>query len=102
MEARFGATIGKRLLGLKAVGEDAAPLTVRQAVLRNLFKVVELPYPIIFAALMPVLLSRYRRRFGDMVARTAIVEAATLGAPRPPQNPQDSNRSQPPTDGSAS
>lgn len=102
MEARFGATIGKRLLGLKAVGEDAAPLTVRQAVLRNLFKVVELPYPIIFAALMPVLLSRYRRRFGDMVARTAIVEAATLGAPRPPQNPQDSNRSQPPTDSSAS
>ncbi len=83
MELRYGATLGKRLFRLRTVGETGRRPTPREAVLRNVTKIVELsmlvsPSPMrwlmMIFLLLPVL-TRYRQRMGDMMARTAVVEA---------------------------
>jgi uncharacterized RDD family membrane protein YckC len=86
MELYFGATLGKRLFRLRAVREDGRRPDLRAAVLRNVTKIVELSmfespmaWLLMLFVLLP-LLTRNRQRLGDMIARTAVVEAASLEA----------------------
>jgi len=95
MEYRYGATIGKLILGLRVIEEEGRKLSLRAAVLRNLVKVVELyPWLLPLVAVM-VMLSRSRQRFGDIIARTAVIDAhITRTAPPPPPDAQSTREDQ--------
>jgi len=47
MESRFGATLGKMAMRLEVASADGKKPTVRQAILRNLIRPIELSWPII-------------------------------------------------------
>lgn len=82
-----GATLGKRLLRLRVVGAAGGRLKLREAVLRNLLKVVEmLPYLLPLTVVIASF-SAYRQRLGDRLASTAVVDADTLPPPLPPPPP---------------
>ena len=85
MEWRLGTTVGKRLLRLRVVADEGRRLALREAMLRNLTKVIELQWPLIVLLLLPVF-NRFRQRLGDMIARTTVVDA--LPAPTMPRPPE--------------
>lgn len=82
MEIRTSATLGKMLMRLRVVGTNAKPADLRQCVIRNLTKIVELVsmMTLVLLPLVPmiVILTRYNQRIGDLLARTAVVDAASL------------------------
>lgn len=93
MELTLGATVGKRIMGLRVVGEDGKRLDLRSALIRNLMKIVEfymaVPVQWLQTLLLPLLLlfpilSRYHQRIGDMMARTAIIDARRSVLTTPP------------------
>lgn len=76
MEMRTGATLGKRLMHLRVVGDEGAPPGPREAAMRNLLKLLEFSSVLLLPLfLLPPLVTRYRQRLGDMIARTAVVDA---------------------------
>jgi uncharacterized RDD family membrane protein YckC len=77
MEASCGATLGKLIFGLKVVCDMGVKITIREAIIRNAIKAIELPPPFM-PLLLVMFLNHNRRRFGDLVARTAVVEAKSL------------------------
>jgi len=79
MELAFGATIGKMIFHLKVIGDQGKKPTLRAIALRNLVKIIEMLWPIYWPVLVlfPIF-SRNRQRLGDMLARTAVVDATTL------------------------
>jgi len=85
MELRFGWTLGKRLMKLRVVGHAGTKPSQRDFILRNLVRTVPLclgnilvmvPLLLIFP-----LLNRWRQRLGDMLARTAVIDARTYTGP---------------------
>ena len=82
LESLYGATLGKRVMKLRVVGDGGRKPTFREILLRNVTKALELRF-IIF--LLLILLSKRRRRFGDLVAWTAVV--STELAPEGPSDP---------------
>ena len=103
-EARFGATPGKKLMRLRVVGTAGMPATFRQCLIRNLMKIVELsmisPMILFVIVTMVVVITRYNQRLGDLLARTAVVDATSLPAFRGPSvagmPPLPSEMQQPP------
>lgn len=83
MELWRGATPGKMLLGLRVVGDKGLRPQLREVLLRNLLKLIELmmmmyvPVLMIIPLLVP-LLTRNRQRLGDWIARTAVVESRLI------------------------
>jgi|GEM_PF-2528829 len=71
-ESAQRTTLGKRLAGLKVVGEDHTPCRLRAIILRNVLRVIEFQFPPLAVL---VLLTPYRQRVGDLFARTLVVEA---------------------------
>ncbi len=68
-----GQTPGKRLLRIRVVKGDGAPVTVFSSAVRNLLRVVDfLPacYPV---GLITMLIDRKHRRLGDLLAGTVLV-----------------------------
>lgn len=96
MERRFGATLGKILVGLRVVGNEGSRPSARGIILRNLLKMLELRWLLL---LLWPLLNRFRLRLGDVLARTIVVEL-NPHAPPPGQDetPQadDEDRHSPP------
>jgi uncharacterized RDD family membrane protein YckC len=72
MEAAFGATLGKYLLGLRVRGEDGNGVGVGAALVRNFVRIID-----VFCGLGAVLIwsSSRRQRLGDLLARTVVVRA---------------------------
>lgn len=94
MELKLGATVGKRLMHLATVNEEGRKPGLREAVLRNLVKVIELSWPIGLPLLLIVpLLTRARQRLGDMLARTAVIDADYLAPPPPEQEKTEGGES---------
>jgi len=90
MEYRTGATLGKRLLRLRVVGIGAERPDLRQCLLRNLLKLVELmalESPLFFLVMLIPIMTRYRQRLGDLIARTTVVDANSILPPIPPPLP---------------
>jgi uncharacterized RDD family membrane protein YckC len=74
-EGLFSATIGKRLSGLRVVGKSGDPASMRESLIRNLLRFVDwLPAFYVLGAVI-IAISTDRRRFGDMVAGTAVTLA---------------------------
>lgn len=85
MEWKFGRTIGKRLMGLRVLADGGKAPKIREVILRNLTKTIELsvtgsPHVWIMGVVMVLfpVLTRYNQRLGDMMARTAVVNAKTV------------------------
>jgi len=80
LEMRVGATVGKIALRMRVVADNGEKAEWRGILLRNLVKVVELSFPVL---LITTVLDHYRRRLGDMLGRTTVVNAE-YAEPLPP------------------
>lgn len=101
MEYRSGTTLGKRLFKLRVVGNEGARPHLREVVLRNLLKGVELMPPQVL--LLFPLINRNRQRLGDLFAQTAVVEQLKTPPPEgdAPGLPPEGDAPAPPPDGDA-
>jgi uncharacterized RDD family membrane protein YckC len=76
-----GQSIGKRALGLRVVRDGGYALTFGASFLRNIARIVDmLPGPY-FVGLFAVLVSRSRKRLGDLIAGTIVVRHGRVAAP---------------------
>ncbi len=67
----MGQTIGKRLMRLRVVQTDGGRLTLANALIRNLVRVIDEDF--LFVGLPLMLWSPRRQRLGDMAAHTIVV-----------------------------
>jgi len=75
-----GQTPGKRVMHLRVIQESGRPITVYQALARNLLRSVD-QIPAFYAVgILTVLLSRQSKRLGDYVAGTVVVHEKPLEA----------------------
>lgn len=75
-----GQTPGKRVLGLRVVGGDGAPVGWLPAIVRHLLRTVDM-LPFGYAAgLVTSLCDRHGRRLGDLVADTVVVHVPPRAA----------------------
>lgn len=78
-ERLAGQTLGKRLLGIRVVGQDGRRPTLGAVVLRNLLRPpLLLPAAYVVGSIV-LLVTPRRQRVGDLLAGTVVIEA-----PRPP------------------
>lgn len=68
-----GRSLGKLVLGLRTVRDDAGPISFRQAFIRSLVGVVEIWLMSGVPALLCALVSARGKRLGDLVAGTYVV-----------------------------
>jgi len=76
LEAAFGASIGKWLLGVRVADVSGAPAKPRALFLRNVLRFVDvLPFYYLMG-IVAVAASKRRQRLGDMAAGTIVVRKA--------------------------
>ncbi len=73
-EAASGATLGKRMVGIRVVREDGAHVTLGAALVRNLLRLVDGLFFYLVGALF-ALTSARGQRLGDRAARTVVVRS---------------------------
>jgi uncharacterized RDD family membrane protein YckC len=86
-EAIFGRTPGKRLLGLRVISETGGRITVSQALIRNILRLIDnlmAPYVI---GLISAMLSPKMQRLGDRVGHTLVVKDVPARAQSTPPRP---------------
>src|SRR3954447_3447315 len=71
-EATTGATLGKRMVGIRVVGEDGEHVGLGAAVMRNLLRLVDALF-FYFVGFIFALLSKRGQRLGDRPAHTIVV-----------------------------
>jgi uncharacterized RDD family membrane protein YckC len=71
-EAATGATLGKRIVGIRVVGEDGEDVTFGAAVVRNLLRLIDALFFYLVGFLF-ALLSTRGQRLGDRAAHTIVV-----------------------------
>lgn len=71
-EAATGATLGKKLVGIRVVGEDGEHVTFGAAIVRNLLRLVDALFFYLVGFVFAVLSTR-RQRLGDRAAHTLVV-----------------------------
>ncbi|MDY0979615.1 RDD family protein [Stenotrophomonas rhizophila] len=72
-EACWGRTLGKRVMSLRVVAQDGAPIGWMASITRNLLRTVDM-LPFGYAlGLLSSLFDRNGRRLGDLVAGTVVV-----------------------------
>ena len=80
-----GQTPGKKLLKLRVIREDGRPITLWEALARNLLRIFDaipgLVVPIYSIGLITVFLSRRDQRIGDIFAGTVVIRERTDEAP---------------------
>ncbi|MBE7176345.1 MAG: RDD family protein [Mucilaginibacter polytrichastri] len=69
-EYRNGQSMGKRMLGIRVVGEDAAKITLRKTLVRHVFDLAD---TFLFAGLLIALINPEKQRIGDRIAGTRVV-----------------------------
>jgi len=74
MEKTQGATLGKKLLGIKVVRENGEGLDWGAVIIRNLLRIIDgIAFYLVGAIVVWV--SKKRQRLGDMAAKTLVVRA---------------------------
>jgi len=80
-----GQTPGKRLLKLRVIREDGRPITLWEAIARNLLRVFDAApgffLPIYSVGLIVIFLSNRDQRVGDLFAGTVVIRERTDEAP---------------------
>ncbi|WP_134668848.1 RDD family protein [Halorussus marinus] len=72
-EWRSGKTLGKYLVGIRAVDDDGSPLTLRSAAVRNVSRLVDVLPLFYVVGIVAALLSDRYKRVGDRLADTVVV-----------------------------
>lgn len=91
-EAAWGATVGKRVLGIRVTAADGSAPSSGAIALRNVVRFVDwLPAFYILGAIVIFAGGQPRRRLGDMAAKTRVVaaDASFDEPPAPPPPPSD-------------
>lgn len=86
MEGLTGTTLGKRLLKLRVVRFDGSPITMRDSVVRNIFRILDGLFLYLIAA-VAVWTSDRNQRLGDRVAGTLVVNDTGHGGGPAPEQP---------------
>lgn len=73
-----GQTPGKRYMGIRVIKENGAPISVFDAVSRNLLRLVDQLPGVYGVGILSMLLSRRSQRLGDFVAGTVVVHEKPL------------------------
>ena len=73
MEAMWGATLGKMLLGLRVVKTDGSPISWSESVIRNLLRIIDGLFYYLVGAIL-IWTSPLRQRLGDRAAKTVVVK----------------------------
>lgn len=68
-----GQTPGKRWLGLRVIRTDGAPITLAEAVIRNLVRLVDFMPAYYGVGVVTMFINRQARRLGDLAAGTMVV-----------------------------
>ena len=68
-----GRSIGKRLVGLRVIGADGLPLTLRASLVRNLLRAVDVLPGSYVVGLVSIVVSPKCQRLGDLAAGTIVV-----------------------------
>ncbi len=80
-----GQTPGKRLLKLRVIREDGRPITLWEAIARNLLRIFDavpgFVLPVYSIGLITIFMSNRDQRIGDMFAGTVVVRERTDEAP---------------------
>ncbi|MBX3281112.1 MAG: RDD family protein [Acidobacteria bacterium] len=80
-----GQTPGKRLMKLRVVREDGRPLTLWEAIVRNLLRIADAApgfiVPIYSVGLITIFLNRRDQRLGDIFAGTVVIRERIDQAP---------------------
>ena len=74
MEKTQGATLGKKLMGLKVVRENGEPMDWGASVIRNILRLIDGFFFYLVGAIV-VWVSKKKQRLGDMAAKTLVVRA---------------------------
>jgi len=73
MEATYGQTVGKRLLGIVVVTEDGQPIGTVASLVRNVLRIIDnLPF-LYLLGIAVILFSDDGQRIGDILADTVVV-----------------------------
>ena len=80
--AHAGQSLGKRMLSLRVVDGRGLPIDVRQSLVRNVVRALDM-LPLGGLGMAVCLLDRHRRRLGDLVADTLVVEERQPPHPDP-------------------
>ena len=83
LEALSGATLGKRIVGLRVVREDGGGIGWRESVIRNLLRLVDGLFLYLVGAVL-VWTSAKRQRLGDRIAETVVVRGRKASAGETP------------------
>ena len=75
MEKAMGATLGKKLMGLKVVRENGEAMDWGAAIIRNILRIIDGILFYLVGAIV-VWVSKRRQRLGDMAAKTLVVRAS--------------------------
>ncbi|MFH1630617.1 MAG: RDD family protein [Candidatus Aenigmatarchaeota archaeon] len=74
LEGLYGATIGKRAVGICVVREDGSKCTITDAFIRNLLRIVDGILCYLIGAIL-IWTSEKKQRIGDMAAHTIVVRS---------------------------
>jgi uncharacterized RDD family membrane protein YckC len=86
LEGLFGATVGKRLAGVRVTDQEGRRIGWQAAILRNLGRLLDaLPFLYLLGGIL-TLNSRLHQRLGDRFAGTLVVPAAAVVGPPLPSD----------------
>ena len=88
-EVFFSTTPGKKALRIQVVNHEGQRPSIRQALMRNVIRVIEFYFDLFFVVLMLLFFTHKRQRLGDLMARTIVV-MKNPQAPKQPANEDDS------------
>lgn len=71
-----GQTLGKRLVGIRVIRDEGAPIDFVAAAARNLIRTLDVLPPALAVDVLVMLLSSKGQRLGDLVAGTVVVKAS--------------------------
>lgn len=74
LEAMYGQTLGKKVMGIKVVAIDG-PLTLGKVAIRTVLRLVDGLPALYLLGLIVVAVSKQNQRIGDMAAGTLVIKA---------------------------
>lgn len=73
-EAVWGQTLGKKLFGIKVMMQDGKNCTVLGAILRNVFRIIDMIFGGYLLAIIVMTITPKRQRIGDLIAKTVVIK----------------------------
>ncbi len=73
LEGLLGATIGKKIIGLRVVSADGKSCGLKRSFVRNILRIVDALPALNILGVVLIVTSPEKARFGDRVARTRVV-----------------------------